>query len=374
MTRSRLLFLLLVAALLAAFVAPAGAATDPRAQRDAARAKKAKLAAQLNALKASETELLSAAAALDDQVLAQAARVAASRQAAAAATAELNDINGRLQETRQTIDHLTTTLVDRAVQAYMAPQRQDLTQMQDPTDMAESARRAALMESVSANDQSLLDQLRAAREDAEIEQQAAEAARARALQRTKDTSSRLRELEVTRSAKKRLAQAITTRQREVLSEIDEQAKADADLSRIIAERERKSGGFVPGAGSNARSGGCIWPASGTVTSEYGTRWGRLHAGIDIAGPIGSPIWAAKAGEVIFAGQQSGYGNVIMIDHGGGLVTLYGHLSRIGVSDGQTVSQGQTIGARGNTGHSTGPHLHFETRYGGSPRDPRGCLS
>ena len=117
----------------------------------------------------------------------------------------------------------------------------------------------------------------------------------------------------------------------------------------------------------------MWPASGRVTSEYGRRWGRLHAGIDIGAPIGTPIYAAAAGTVIFAGRQSGYGNVIIIDHGGGFSTLYGHQSRLSVGDGASVSRGTRIGSVGNTGRSTGPHLHFETRYGGSPRNPRGCL-
>ena len=117
----------------------------------------------------------------------------------------------------------------------------------------------------------------------------------------------------------------------------------------------------------------MWPARGTVTSEYGSRWGRLHAGIDIAGPTGTPIWAAKAGSVVVAGTQSGYGNTVVIDHGGDMTTLYAHQSRLAVSSGQSVSQGQVIGYIGSTGRSTGPHLHFETRYGGSPRNPRGCL-
>jgi murein DD-endopeptidase MepM/ murein hydrolase activator NlpD len=110
-----------------------------------------------------------------------------------------------------------------------------------------------------------------------------------------------------------------------------------------------------------------------VTSEFGRRWGRLHAGIDIANSIGTPIYAAKSGTVIFAGQQSGYGNVVIMDHGGGFSTLYGHQSRIATHDGAHLDQGQLLGYMGSTGHSTGPHVHFETRYGGTPRNPRGCL-
>jgi murein DD-endopeptidase MepM/ murein hydrolase activator NlpD len=116
-----------------------------------------------------------------------------------------------------------------------------------------------------------------------------------------------------------------------------------------------------------------WPASGPVTSEFGYRWGRLHAGIDIGAGYGAPIRAAKSGTVIFAGVQSGYGNVIIIEHGGGLTTLYGHQSRLAAHDGDEVSTGDLIGYVGSTGHSTGPHLHFETRVGGSPQNPRRYL-
>ena len=119
--------------------------------------------------------------------------------------------------------------------------------------------------------------------------------------------------------------------------------------------------------------GIMWPLRGRVTSGYGRRWGRLHAGIDIAAPKGTPIRAAKAGTVVFAGQMSGYGNVVIIDHGGGLSTLYGHQSRLGSSRGQRVSQGQVIGYVGSTGHSTGNHCHFETRVNGVARNPRNYL-
>ncbi|MBA2730923.1 MAG: M23 family metallopeptidase [Euzebyaceae bacterium] len=119
--------------------------------------------------------------------------------------------------------------------------------------------------------------------------------------------------------------------------------------------------------------GWTWPAGGTVTSEFGYRWGRLHAGLDIGAPEGSPIWAARAGTVTFAGAMGGYGNLVLLDHGGGVSTAYAHQSSIMVSAGASVSAGQQIGQVGSTGNSTGPHLHFETRIGGSPQNPRSYL-
>lgn len=105
------------------------------------------------------------------------------------------------------------------------------------------------------------------------------------------------------------------------------------------------------------------------TSPFGQRWGRLHAGVDLAGPVGTPIQAPADGVVIKAGRESGYGNVIRIQHEFGIKTVYGHLSRIRVKVGQKVSRGQRIGDMGNTGRSTGPHLHYEIRMGDKPINP-----
>ena len=106
--------------------------------------------------------------------------------------------------------------------------------------------------------------------------------------------------------------------------------------------------------------GYVWPAQGVLTSGYGWRWGRLHKGIDIAAPVGTPIFAAASGKVISAGWNSGgYGNLVKIRHLDGSVTLYAHNNRISVRKGQKVTQGQKIAEMGNTGFSTGPHLHFE---------------
>ncbi|MDE5778464.1 MAG: M23 family metallopeptidase [Lachnospiraceae bacterium] len=105
-----------------------------------------------------------------------------------------------------------------------------------------------------------------------------------------------------------------------------------------------------------------------VTSNFGYRWGRLHAGTDVGVPIGTTVRASRSGKVSVAGWVGGYGNCVMIDHGDGITTVYGHLSEINCSTGQYVDQGQQIALSGNTGRSTGPHLHFEIRVNGSAED------
>ena len=105
--------------------------------------------------------------------------------------------------------------------------------------------------------------------------------------------------------------------------------------------------------------GYIWPAEGVLTSGYGWRWGRIHRGIDIAAPIGTPILAAASGTVINVGYQSGYGNLVKLEHLDGSVTVYAHNHRNLVTHGQWIEQGEQIAEMGNTGHSTGPHVHFE---------------
>ena len=116
------------------------------------------------------------------------------------------------------------------------------------------------------------------------------------------------------------------------------------------------------AGSTSLAFG--WPTAGVLTSRFGRRWGKMHKGIDIAGPIGTPINSAANGVVVFAGWQGGYGNLVEIKHADGTTTRYGHNSRLTVSVGQTVVQGQQVSEMGSTGHSTGSHLHFEIRPNG----------
>jgi lipoprotein NlpD len=112
-----------------------------------------------------------------------------------------------------------------------------------------------------------------------------------------------------------------------------------------------------------------WPLKGVLYGRYGVRDGRRHDGIDLAAPEGTRVGAAGAGEVLYVGDQAGYGRIVMVRHPGGLVTLYAHMRKSLVEEGQKVERGQTIGEVGQTGRTSGPHLHFEVREGTRPRNP-----
>lgn len=168
--------------------------------------------------------------------------------------------------------------------------------------------------------------------------------------------------------------------------------ANATIDKLVAELEAQraaeaaaaaaAAGGSGGGGSANASGSFMWPVASYVyvSSRFGLRvhpitgQKKSHTGIDIASNQGTAVYASDGGSVTLAGWNGGYGNCIMIDHGNGYVTLYGHLSSISVSVGQTVSQGTTIGAVGSTGNSTGPHLHFEVLKNGTRIDPEQFFS
>ena len=122
-----------------------------------------------------------------------------------------------------------------------------------------------------------------------------------------------------------------------------------------------------------------WPANGEITSPYGYRTHPIfgttiyHSGIDIGVDYGTPVHSADSGTVVYAGWMSGYGNTVVVDHGNGISTLYGHNEDVAVSEGQSVGKGSVIAYAGSTGNSTGPHVHFEVRVNGDPTDPMGYL-
>ena len=157
-------------------------------------------------------------------------------------------------------------------------------------------------------------------------------------------------------------------------------RVEGKLAEISAENavqlQSTSSAPLPAGPVRYGSGQLIWPVDGPVVSGFGSRWGRMHEGIDIAVPAGTPIRAADAGSVVLLQSDSssgGYGNFTCLDHGGGLQTCYAHQSSFAVGSGQSVSQGDVIGYVGCTGHCYGDHLHFEVRVNGAPTDPLGYL-
>lgn len=148
--------------------------------------------------------------------------------------------------------------------------------------------------------------------------------------------------------------------------------ATAETSRGSVKRTTTSK-TTASTGSGAQKGSLGiafgWPVRGRITSGFGSRWGSIHTGIDIAVPSGTPVKASRGGTVTSAGWMNGYGYAVIIDHGDGYSTLYGHNSKLLVSVGEHVDAGQVIARSGSTGHSTGPHVHFEIRRSGKPINP-----
>jgi murein DD-endopeptidase MepM/ murein hydrolase activator NlpD len=179
-------------------------------------------------------------------------------------------------------------------------------------------------------------------------------------------------LAAARAAKRESLRNVAESKKEYLHEAAGLAQASATLASQI-QSAQSSNSYAPPGDTTPSAAGFIWPVNGPVTSGFGMRWGRMHEGIDIGVPAGTPIHAAASGRVVYSGWMGGYGNLVAIDHGRGLSTAYGHQSSVAVGNGQIVTQGQVIGYVGCTGHCFGDHLHFEVRINGSPVDPLGYL-
>ncbi|MBW4860273.1 MAG: peptidoglycan DD-metalloendopeptidase family protein [Clostridiaceae bacterium] len=188
--------------------------------------------------------------------------------------------------------------------------------------------------------------------------------------------SKKNELMVATRSKQSLMKKVETDKVVLEKQLDELERE----SRQITAQVSKQQGSATSTGSNSSagnisvvpSGGAMtWPSNGPVTSPYGPRWGRIHSGVDIGVPVGTSVAAAKDGVVILAktGYNGGYGNYLVVDHGGGVSTLYAHNSSLSVGVGTRVRRGQQIALSGNTGRSTGPHVHFEVRINGSHVNP-----
>jgi peptidoglycan DL-endopeptidase CwlO len=289
----------------------------------------------------------------------------------------------KLARLRERLAEARVLLATRLVEMYKADQPDIVTVVLESDGFADLLERTEFLQRVSDGDARLIERVRGAKAEAtataarldKLEKRAAEVAQA-IEQEVKQVESVKVELvdrrdrfAAVRSEKAGLL-ASTRESRHALE--DHVDSLEREQSAILAKLRSSSS---PAAGPIQHgSGALIWPVSGPITGVFGeSRPGHMHAGIDIAVPIGTPVRAADGGRVAIAGWVGGYGNYTCIQHSGSLSTCYGHQNSIGVSVGQSVSQGQVIGASGNTGHSSGPHVHFETRVNGAPVNPMNYL-
>ena len=302
-----------------------------------------------------------------------------------AAQQRLNFLTRELQGILSKLDKRTDMFTERAVAAYMAGPTSHLEGLLSATTFNEVVDRTSYYESALDADSKLVSEIEVLRDGTEIKRDQVEeeeeriAAQKMALERDKaalaqvlqERQSALDAQKAVLAQKEALLANAESKKRQYL-QVVAQLEADADrIQSILAARSAgASVGALPTGG-----GQLLWPANGPMTSGYGYRThpifgdGRMHTGIDIGAAYGAPVIAADAGVVAYVGVMSGYGNVIVVDHGGGLATTYNHLSAFGVSSGQSVGRGVPIGNVGCTGYCTGPHLHFEVRINGSPVDP-----
>lgn len=238
-------------------------------------------------------------------------------------------------------------------------------------DFSDFSSRMYLLKRVIASDISLLEDLKKKRAELEANQEI-----------LKSNMAKIKVVHSEVSSKQQLvAQKTSEREAAYNDALAEQERLDEEYNELMATSERianmirnlESGGTI--SSSSIVSSGYAWPIAGEITSPFGWRvhpvFGteKFHTGLDIAADYGDPIVASNSGTVIYADWMGGYGNAVMIDHGGGIVTLYGHNSSLAVYDGQQVAKGQIIAYAGSTGYSTGPHCHFEVRIHGEVTDP-----
>ena len=366
---------------------------DLRQQREELARDAAEVASQVDALVADDEALIAALGELDDYIELQFTRIEAAEAAIAAAEAEAAAARAEAEWLVDEIETIRERLRQRAIDAYVQPPV-DLVE-QFSTSLNDSAVQLFLLDLAIGNELEITDELRTAEaqlevvrqraldraEDADEERQAQqqrladlEDARAAALELRLEIQSRIDEWDLVSAeieqADTEMEQEINRIEAEIRRREEERRRREEEERRRAIEAERRLHEAEHGPFELV-----AWPADGQKTSGFGPRvhpiFGtvRQHNGIDLDGDTGDRVRAARSGEVILAGQRGGYGNAIVLYHGLGYSTLYGHLSRIEVSEGQEVQSGDRIGAIGSTGLSTGPHLHFELRIDGKAVDP-----
>lgn len=356
---------------------------------------------RIGAAEEREGVLTSDIAAMADEISALEGQVAALRNQEAAAEEELAAKQAELDqaeaELQQALDRLETlrgrlkraliNLRERLVAIYTYGSTDDITSViLSSEDYGDMIARTEYFDAINESDEALAERVRSLRDEAKKLVRVRKIAKLTIEDARDAIAAKEQRLEVTRSTLESREGALLSaraKRRHALAGIegdrDEHEEIAADLrARIAQEIAEATGGVALPAGPmpSPSAAGLIWPVEGTVTSGFGYRWGRMHEGIDISVPEGTPIRAAADGTVILMQSEfesGGYGNYTCIDHGGGLSTCYAHQSSFATSVGAQVSQGDVIGLSGNTGNSTGPHLHFEVRINGVATDPLGYL-
>ena len=372
--RTRLVLTALLIAL-AMGLAPAGAQEsidDARGERENTRVAELRARAALDVLDAEFEDVQAAFDAADELVQLVEAR-------AESVEAQLKLAETRLRRTEAGIawaeydrEQIGDELADLAIRQYLGVADNDSLLASD--DLNAALTRNAVLDVVQGAGYDVIDTARSAadRHNELNAQAASELANVELLEASLEQE--LLELQDALEVRERVFNALDERRQEWISRIDELAAEEQRLTDFIrVEQQRLDTKSALDAQQSAE--GYVWPTAGGIGSFFGyrmhpvLRYTRLHGGIDIGGFMGQPIWAAKEGVVIMARVNGGYGNAIIIDHGNGLATLYGHQASFEVSEGDYVETGQHIGNVGSTGLSTGPHLHFEVRKNGSVIDP-----
>jgi len=332
--------------------------------------------------------------ALEGQVAALRTQEAAAEEELAAKEAELGQAEDELKEALKRLDTLRgrlkralVNLRERLVAIYTYGATSDLTAVVlSSEDYGDMVARTQYFDAINESDSILAERVRSLRDEAKKLVRVRKTAKLTIEKARDQIAAKAQRLAATRSdLESREGDLLAARaeRRQALNSVqgdrDEHEEIAAGLRAEIAQEiAEATGGVALPAGPlpSPSAAGFIWPLEGTLSSGFGYRWGRMHEGIDISVPEGTPIRAAADGTVILMQSEyesGGYGNYTCIDHGGGLSTCYAHQSSFATSVGASVSQGDVIGLSGNTGHSTGPHLHFEVRINGAPTDPLGYL-